>query len=560
VTTTLDELVRALADPAFYAYRPAAVEHVQTHISHVFLAGPYVYKLKKPVSFSFLDFSTRDLRRHFCEEEVRLNRRLAPGVYLDVLPVTRAAGDGLRLGGEGEALEHVVWMRRLPAERMLVRLLAAGGVHPAMLEDLAVRLAAFHARAPAGPAIAAAADPDALRARWEDTVGYAAPFVGRLLAAEDHEILLDFGLSFLRRHETLLRARQEAGRIRDGHGDLHAEHVCFVDAPVPAAGAHPPLPPGVYVFDCIEFSPALRYNDVASEIAFLAMDLERLGHPDLASRFTAAYVAAAADPLIEPLLPFYACYRACVRGKVEGLKSDEPEVEPAERAAAAERARADFALALRYAWRAGDPAVIACCGLSGTGKTTLAGALAAATGFPVVSSDLVRTRGRAGTGAPAAYGEGLYTEAARDATYAALSAEVETALAAGRSVIADATFLRRAHRERLAAAARRRRAPCAFVECGAAEDAVRARLESRGAGSVSDARWETYLEQRRLREPFAPEEALVTVDTGGEVAAARRAALRALWRWRQGRPPERRRPRIAGAPARSRPPSRRGRC
>jgi aminoglycoside phosphotransferase family enzyme/predicted kinase len=512
---------------------------VQTHISHVFLAGAYVYKLKKAVRFPFLDFSTRELRRHFCEEEVRLNRRLSTAVYLDVQPVVREAGGGLRLGGDGEAVDHVVRMRRLPADRMLVDLVRRGTVAPAMMTALADRLAAFHRAAPGGPDVAAHADPERLLARWRDVLSGAAPFAGVLLAPEDHEVLADFGPAFVQAHQTLLHARQQAGRIREGHGDLHAEHVCFVEPTRVADGEPAALPPGIHVFDCIEFSRPLRCNDVAYEIAFLAMDLESLERPDLARALVAAYVRAADDPDVPLLVPFYGCHLACVRGMVDGLKSREGEVTPPEREAAAARARRHFALAARYAWAADGPAVVATAGLSGTGKTTLAAALAAMTGFALVGTDTLRRR-RAGiapgASARAAYGAGLYTEEARAATYAALIAQVEAGLEAGRGVVVDGTFLRRADRDRLARAALRQRRPHVFVECRADAAVVQARLVAREqAPSVSDARWETYLAQRVRCEPFGADEPHLVVDTGGDEEAARGAAVRALWAWRRGR-------------------------
>jgi hypothetical protein len=532
-----DEIVRALGDPGFYPHRPGAVEHVQTHISHVFLAGAFVYKLKKAVRFAFLDFSTPERRREGCHEELRLNRRLCPEVYLDVVPVTRAPDGGLRLGGPPPALDHVVRMRRLPAAGMLTQLLAAGAVEPAMMDALAARMAAFHAGAPAGPAVAAEAGPETLVARWEANLAGAAEFVGDLLLAEDRDVLADFGPTFVRRHDTLLRARQRAGRIREGHGDLHAEHVCFVDRPVAAAGL-PALAPGIYVFDCIEFSFAFRCNDVASEIAFLAMDLDALAHPDLARAFVAAYAAAAADPVLPVLVPFYACYRACVRGKVEGLASRESEVDPADRAAAAERARRHFALAARYAWSAGGPAVIACAGLSGAGKSTLAAALAAASGFALVGTDALRRQRASGRpAAPAAYDAGSYTPEARAAVYQILGAEVAAALDAESGVVVDATFMERAERRRLVEIARRRRAPVVFLECRADEAIVRARLGGRAEGtSLSDARWDTYRAQRARWEPWGEEATHLVIETSGAAARARAEAVARLWRWRQGRP------------------------
>ncbi len=533
-----ETIVRALEDPGFYPHRPAGIEHVQTHISHVFLVGPYVYKLKKAVRFPFLDFGTAERRRHFCTEEVRLNRRLCPSVYLGVVPITRNADGRLALGGTGDAVEHVVWMRRLPADRMLVSLIADGRATPAMIEAVAATLAAFHAAAPTGPEITAHASPERLQARWEENLRDAGAFVGRLLAPEDHEVLAEFGPTFVREHETLLRARQRAGRIREGHGDLHAEHVCFLDAPVVGNGDRPPLAPGIYVFDCIEFSQPLRCNDVAYEVAFLAMDLERLERPDLARRLVAAYAAAADDPMVNVLLPFYASHLACVRGKVEGLKSLEPEVETADRAAAEARARRHFALAVRYAWQAAGSAVIACCGLSGSGKTTLAAQLARRTGFVLLGTDATRRRLADPTPTGVApYGGGRYTTSAREAVYEALCAEADAAFAAGQGVIADATFIRAADRHRLATVARRHRRPCIFVECRADEDVIRARLDARGrASSLSDARWETYLGQRARLEPLRPNEPHFVVDTSGDPEAACAAALRQLWGWRHGRP------------------------
>jgi aminoglycoside phosphotransferase family enzyme/predicted kinase len=526
---TQDEVIRALAEPDFYPHRPPRVEHVQTHISHVFLAGDYVYKLKKAVRFPFLDFSTLERRRHFCAEELRLNRRLAAAIYLDVVPVVRTGAGRFALGGDGELVEPVLRMRRLPAERMLPALLAADAVDAAMMGRLARLLAAFHQRAPTGPAIAAHAAPAALRTRWDDTLQALQPFVGSVLPAEEHALLADFGPRFVRRHEPMLRARQAGGYVRDGHGDLHAEHVCFVDEPAPAATAAAGLPPGIYIFDCIEFSVPFRCNDVASEIAFLTMDLEHRGRRDLAAALAVAYQDAAADPTIAALLPFYAAVRATIRATVACLTSAEDEVTASVRAAAAVEAAAYLRLAMRCAWRAEGPAVVACVGLSGSGKSTLAAALAEAMDFALVRSDVIRKRDDApGATTPAPT---RYTAGARAAVYETLVREVDAALAAGHGVIADATFLRRGDRARVAEVAARHGRPCIFVETTAPEALVRARLAARTAADVSDARWETYLTQQQAYEPFGPEERRLVIATDATPEAARAAALRALWEW-----------------------------
>jgi hypothetical protein len=285
-----------------------------------------------------------------------------------------------------------------------------------------------------------------------------------------------------------------------------------------------------------------RCNDVASEIAFLAMDLTGSGRVDLAERLVASYSDRARDPELRLLLPFYACYRAYVRAKVDGLKSDEPEVaEEAQRDAAA-RARRHFALAAHYAWSGVGRVLVACAGLSGTGKTALARALGEATGFAHLSTDELRRR-------PSAAGAGIelpagtkvdYGRAARDAVYVRLLEEADHVLAHGGGVIADATFIERQNRLRLIELARRWECPAVFLECVADEDTIHRRLDRRSANGASradddparsDARWETYLAQRSSFEPFIEEEDALhfTIDTGRGIEEARSSAVRRLW-------------------------------
>ncbi len=519
------EVVEMLSRPRSYPHRPARVEHLQTHISHVFLAGSYVYKLKKAVRFPFLDFTTLAARRHFCAEELRLNRGLAAPIYLDVLDVVRASDATLSLGGPGAFVEPVLRMRRLPAERMLPVLLAHDAVDAGMMTALALRLVAFHREAPTGAGIAAQAAPAALAARCSETLEILRGFVGTIVRPEEHALVVDFAERFIRTHGALLERRCEEGRIREGHGDLHAEHVCFADARTSAADADAEaVPAGIYVFDCIEFSESFRCNDVASEIAFLAMDLEFRGRRDLADAFVDAYVAIADDPEIRVLLPYYAACRAGVRAVVAALTSREDDVVPAEREAARTRAQAYLDLATRFAWRAQPAAVIACCGLSGSGKSALAAELASATDFAWLRTDLIRKERDPGETAAE-----RYSDAARTAVYERLTAEAERVLGAGRGVIVDATFLRRSDRTRLTAMAARQGRRLIFLETDAPEVVVRGRLAARGADDLSDARLETYLAQRRAREPFADDEEHLVVATDAPIAAVRGAAISTLW-------------------------------
>jgi uncharacterized protein len=543
--STQDEIVRALADRSFYRHRPARVVHHETHISHVFVAGAFAYKLKKDVRFSFADFSTPELRRQLCHEEVRLNRRLCAPLYLGVREVTRAGDGRLALDGDGTPVEPLVWMRALPEDGMLPAALDAKRVHDADLARLARDLARFHATPDTALDDARFAEPDALLGRWQHVLADAAPMIGTLLSAADHAVLAEFGETFVRRHEGLLRGRAGAGRIRDGHGDLHAGNVCLVRERLRARDGAPAVEPGPYAFDCLEFSPELRANDVASEIAFLAMDLAVRGRADLARAFVDAYVAASGDDELRLLLPFYACHRATVRGMVLGLAAQGAATVDARDEATA-RGRSHFIHATRLAWRAAGPAIVLCTGLSGSGKTTLAVALAETTGFQLRSSDALRKE-LAGLDkhapAPATLRSSLYDARAREAIYGRLADEARRLIAAGEPVLIDATFQRRAQRDLLHAVARERRVPLVVLDCHADEETVRARLEARsarpaeasaGQPALSDAGWDVYLAQRAHSEPPQHDESVLRIDTSGEREVVREAALRALWTWRRG--------------------------
>lgn len=496
----LPEFLSAMLDPGFYPRRPAAVALVQTHISFVLLAGDEVYKIRKPVRFSFLDFSTLERRRHDCGEEVRLNRRLAPHVYLGVVSICAENGR-FRLGPEEDAaaIEYAVRMRHLPEERRLDRLLRRNAVTPALVDQIAARLADFHREASAAEEVVANGSPAAVAAILDGNFAAVRPFRDATIPAADDDAIQNFAHRFLARHESLLRRRQAEKRIREGHGDLHTDHLYFAD--------------GLVIVDCIEFNTAFRYCDVASDIAFLSMDLDYHGHPELAARLVERYAALADDPELPGLIPFYSCYRAYVRGKVDSLKSAEEEVGPDEQAAARDSARRHFDLAYRYTWTA-TPALVVIAGLSGTGKSTVAAELRRRTGFVHVNSDVVRKQlaglaptDRGGTD----FGSGLYTAEHSARTYDRMFEMADEALAAGRGVVVDATFQLAAGRETARRIAAARNAPFLLVECRCPEAEVEHRIRGRTArgDNPSDAGWEIHLEQRRRSEPFAEPDRLV---------------------------------------------------
>lgn len=528
---TAQALIDAMLRPETYPHRPRAVELRQTHISYAFLAGEFVYKIKKPVSFSFIDASTLARRHRLCLEEVRLNRRLAPDIYLGVVPIVRRDG-GLAMAeadGGGAVEEYAVKMRRLDDDAMLDRMIAAGSVSVAQIRAIAARVAAFHAAAAGAP------DGHAKAAGKAWTYGSAAAVWrlvrGNLIEAEaDCAALADgaeldelerFVHRFSELRWGLLNRRALCGRVCEGHGDLRCEHVSL------AGNA-------IRIIDCVEFSEGLRYVDVASDVAFLAMDLDRLGAGELADEFVAAYREAAGDGELALLLPFYKLHRALVRAKVESLTSGDTRIAAERREAAAQAARAYVDLALGYA-RDARPALVVVCGVSGSGKSTVAQRLQDRIGFELLRSDVVRKRlaGVAPTARlTAGYAAGAYSREFTACTYAAMLAEAAERLAEGAGVIADATFAAPAWRTRARETAARAGVPVLFVECTASEPEILRRLAAREqrADEVSDATAEVYLEQRGRFAPLTdiPERLRMVADTtcgAGAVMPAIRGRL-----------------------------------
>ena len=299
-------LIAAMMNPEFYPKPPPQVEHKETHISHLFLAGDLVYKIKKAVRYSFLDYSTLSKRRRFLQEELRLNRRLAPSVYLAVMPITFDP-KGWRLGGGDTPSEYTLVMRRLPERCMLPVLLDAGRVSGEMIGRLAEVLADFHSHAEPLARAEASRHTENVEREWNSNLADLSPLVGRFIDVESLKRLEAFGADFVSRNTELFHRRAAQRWIRDVHGDLHCEHVCFA-------------PEGIQIYDCIEFDPKLRRCDLASEIAFLLMDLQVRGGGALRAPFLKRYLELLNDSELSALLPFYECYRALVRGKVEALR------------------------------------------------------------------------------------------------------------------------------------------------------------------------------------------------------------------------------------------------
>ena len=506
--------IAALQEPARYPHPVSRVQLFETHANWILLAGDYGYKIKKPVDFGFLDFSSLAARKFFCEEEIRLNQRLAPELYLRVVPITGSYDDP-QPDGEGEAIEHAVLMRRFDPEQRLDHCLARGEVQRDALDAFAADIARFHHDIPPADANTPYGAPQKLREQTHDNF----VDVREQLPADDDRALLDrVEKASQQAFEALcnrLDARKADGHIRECHGDLHLGNLVFSEGRIRA-------------FDCIEFNAELRWIDTASEIAFLLMDLRFRGRADLAARWRSFYLEWSGDYGCEPLLPFYEAYRAMVRARVAALTAAQQEGE--EKDAEVERARsylrcADAALQPR------SGRIVITHGLSGSGKSRVAMALTEQLGALRLRSDVERKRlfgldplaqGDAGVG------EGIYSAEFTDRTYQHLASRAAELAANGATVIVDATFLERDRRQQMRSAADDARVPVCILHVEAPLAILEERIRKRAAtgGDASEADAEVLHHQLAQADPLSADERerVIAVDTSQDVDAAALAA------------------------------------
>lgn len=491
-------LIEALSKPAAYPVPAEKVELRHTHISVVFLVGDYVYKIKKPVELGFLDFSTLEKRRHFCEEEVRLNCRLAPDVYLGVVPVN-SIGTTIKVEGTGEIVEWAVKMKRLPDKATLEYRLERHDVDVEAVEALARKIAAFHAHAEAGPHIAAYSRFEVVAANARENFEQSALQVGAEVSGDVFARLQALTEEVLHRHRDRIDRRAKRGVARDTHGDLRLEHVYYL--------SEHKSPADIAIIDCVEFNERLRFADPIADMAFLVMELGFHGRSDLAGAFTDAYFQASGDDEGRMLVSFYSSYRAAVRAKVEGLKVAMAEIPEVQRAAAREKAMGYWLMALEELEQPNrKPCLVLVAGLPGTGKSTLAADLAERGGFSVIRSDVVRKQlaevsGKSQGSQP--FGEGHYAPDWNDRTYAECLRQAEKLLFEGKRVVVDASFREEAPRRAFLEAAVRWKVPAVFLLCQADSNVVRRRLANR-RNDASDADWSIHLSIAESWEEASP--------------------------------------------------------
>ena len=495
-------LVEALLRPEAFPHAVDDVETIETHISWVVLAGNYAYKIKKPVVLDFLDFGTLEKRRHFCEEELRLNRPWAPELYLDVVAITGPA-DAPAIGGDGDALEYAVKMLRFDQDLRLDRQLADGLLTVADMKELGQNIAARHAAA-------ARPDPADRERLLEQALHYFREnfdHLGDILDADEFRLLHDWTERELEKHEATIKQRFDDGFVRDCHGDLHLGNLVR-------------LPSGITTFDCIEFNPDLRNTDVFADVGFLVMDLTEKGHPDLAAHFLNRYLERSGDYEGAILLDLYFVYRCLVRAKVAAIRSREREDED-ERAADVSEARDYAAMARRQASN-GEPVLVLMHGLSGSGKTWLSERLMAALPAIRVRSDIERKRlsGLDETAdSESGIGSGIYSPESSAETYERLYTLADNLLAAGHHVILDAAFLEKKRRVSARSVASSLGVPSVLVCAEAPVDVLRARIEKRAKqkDEASEADLAVLEHQLRTVDLPAPGEAALIVDTSDEI-------------------------------------------
>jgi aminoglycoside phosphotransferase family enzyme len=331
--SVLPSTIGALLKSQAYPHKPKKIELVQTQMSFILLTGEYVYKIKKPVNLGYLDYTTLEKRHFFCQQELELNRRLCPDAYLAVVPIAEEKGEP-RIEGQGKAIEYAVKMKQLPQDRMMDVLLPSGQVTLEMVAGVAEKLMVFHQKAETNQKIAAFGRLDVIRRNTDENFAQTEKYIGTSITAEQYRHIKNYTDNFMDSNASLFDKRVREGKIRDCHGDLHAAHVCFTD--------------DICIYDCIEFNDRFRYSDVALEIAFLAMDLDRYQQAGLSRHLVNTYVGLSHDEEFLKLLNFYKCYRAYVRGKVESFKLDDPLISQTEKAKALESAQGYFQLAESY--------------------------------------------------------------------------------------------------------------------------------------------------------------------------------------------------------------------
>ena len=502
------KLYELLKNPKFYGPNVKSVKIIQTHISYVALTGSFAYKVKKPVNFGFLDFSTLEKRKFFCEEELRLNKRLCPETYLDVLPITRK-NNSFELNGKGEVVEYVLKMREFPQEKIMTNLLRQGKIDEEKIDHLCDILVGFYNSQTPPKEITKYGELKVIKQNVDENFDQTKSFIDLTIPKRIYRNIKEANTKLFERKKEIFSHRIKAGCIKDCHGDLHSGNIVITDDKI-------------HIFDCIEFNKRFRFGDVASDIGFLAMDLDFLGHPYLSSYFIEKYVEKSGDTGIFDVLNFYKSYRAYVRGKVIGFKLNDTSIDKKEKQETIETAKKYFDLSEYYALlfsrdlRKSKPILFITSGLTGTGKTTVARKISIDYTAQVLSTDKIRKELEGIDKFERhydSYNTGLYSPDKMFYTYKKTLEKSDEFLKKGRNVVLDATFKTKELRDMAFKIAKKNDSIFVILFCDLPELHVKRYLQDRvKKKSISDGRWEIYLKQKDTFEPPEKNEDLIMID------------------------------------------------
>lgn len=505
------KLFETLKNPSFYGPNVKSVNILQTHISFIALTGKYAYKIKKPVDFGFLDFSTIDKRKFFCDEEIRLNRRLCPEIYLEVLTITKKNNE-IELNGEGTVVDYALKMKEFPQDKIMTSLLKKGEIKEDTIKQICTIMINFYNSQKRSNEIDNYGKAEAIKKNIEENFEQTKSVVDITISKEDYRFIQDVSNAFIDNKNDVFQKRIKQGFIHDCHGDLHSGNIVVTDK--------------IYIFDCIEFNKRFRYCDVASDLGFLAMDLDYLNFPFLSSYLINNYVDKSNDTGIFDVLNFYKSYRAYVRGKVNGFRLSDPTIDQKEKKETIETAKKYFNLSYYYTslfsldLNTKKPLIFMVSGLTGTGKSTLALKLAVDYHAQQINTDIVRKELEGIDKYEKHHDKidtGLYAPEKIDFTYEKVIEKAVNHLKKSENVVLDATFQKKKYRDMVKNITEENKAFLIPIRCNCPDNVVKKWLEERlKKKSVSDGRWEIYQNQKKTFEPFDTNEDHLDIDTSIE--------------------------------------------
>jgi aminoglycoside phosphotransferase family enzyme/predicted kinase len=518
---THPRLIETMKKPDFYPHHPSGVEFIQTHISYIFIAGDFVYKIKKPLKFDFLDFTTLEKRKFFCDEELILNKRLAPDTYLDVVAISKDHQGRITLGEGLEIIEYAVRMKKLPADKMLKTILSRGMADEKIMDSLAGKIASFHRQARTGKHIDEMGRIENIRHNHEENFVETANCINVTIPEYQYTFIRDYVNKFLLENQSVFEKRITDHKIRDCHGDLHLDHIGIHD--------------DITIFDCIEFNERFRFGDVAEDVAFLTMDIDFNGYPQHAEIFVQSYIKYSSDVDMLKLLNFYRCYYAYVRGKVTSFRLFQKEMTNQEKLEITKTARMYFDLAYTYATRLEKPVLILTAGLMGSGKSYQARKIAERLGANIIRTDMLRKELfdlKTTDKRYEEFGKGIYSEDISRLVYDKAFDMAEQKIKEGKTVIIDASFKRRSEREKAMDMARKLDIRFYVLECICSENISRNRLEKRilENDNASDGRWELFREQKDDFDVIKeiPSNSHFMIDTSADPETVRQKIIRKI--------------------------------